>query len=49
MSWREANPMIGCVRAARGLKPGLYAMQVRALMEAAYERAERGGHPIVES
>jgi pyruvate,orthophosphate dikinase len=30
------------------LKPGLYAMQVRALMEAAYERAAAGGHPVVE-
>ena len=49
MSWREANPMIG-VRGVRlgVLKPGLYAMQVRALMEAAYERAAAGGHPIVE-
>jgi pyruvate,orthophosphate dikinase len=49
MSWREANPMIG-VRGVRlgVLKPGLYAMQVRALMEAAYEWAEAGGHPIVE-
>jgi pyruvate,orthophosphate dikinase len=49
MSWREANPMIG-VRGVRlgVLKPGLYAMQVRALMEAAYERAEAGGNPIVE-
>ena len=48
-AWREANPMIG-VRGVRlgVLKPGLYAMQVRALMEAAYERAAAGGHPIVE-
>jgi pyruvate,orthophosphate dikinase len=48
-SWREANPMIG-VRGVRlgVLKPGLYAMQVRALMEAAYERAAAGGHPVVE-
>jgi pyruvate,orthophosphate dikinase len=48
-SWREANPMLG-VRGVRlgVLKPGLYAMQVRALMEAAYERAENGGHPVVE-
>jgi pyruvate,orthophosphate dikinase len=30
------------------IKPGLYAMQVRALMEAALARAEAGGHPIVE-
>jgi pyruvate,orthophosphate dikinase len=47
--WREANPMIG-VRGVRlgVLKPGLYGMQVRALMEAAYERAKVGGHPVVE-
>jgi pyruvate,orthophosphate dikinase len=30
------------------LKPGLYAMQVRALMEAATMRVAKGGHPIVE-
>ena len=30
------------------LKPGLYAMQVRALMEAAHERVRAGGHPVVE-
>ena len=30
------------------IKPGLYAMQVRALMEAALERAAGGGHPVVE-
>jgi pyruvate,orthophosphate dikinase len=48
-AWREANPMIG-VRGVRlgVLKPGLYAMQARALMEAAYERAAAGGHPVVE-
>ena len=48
-SWHEANPMIG-VRGVRlgVLKPGLYAMQVRALMEAAYERAAAGGRPVVE-
>jgi len=48
-SWHEANPMIG-VRGVRlgVLKPGLYGMQVRALMEAAYERAAVGGHPVVE-
>ena len=48
-SWREANPMIG-VRGVRlgVLKPGLYAMQVRALMEAAHERSNAGGHPVVE-
>jgi pyruvate,orthophosphate dikinase len=30
------------------VKPGLYAMQVRALMEAAHQRVADGGHPIVE-
>jgi pyruvate,orthophosphate dikinase len=30
------------------LKPGLYAMQVRALMEAAIDRLREGGQPIVE-
>ncbi len=30
------------------IKPGLYAMQVRALMEAALDRVDDGGHPIVE-
>ena len=30
------------------VKPGLYAMQVRALMEAAAERVAAGGKPKVE-
>ena len=30
------------------IKPGLYAMQVRALMEAARQRVADGGHPIIE-
>jgi pyruvate, orthophosphate dikinase len=30
------------------VKPGLYAMQVRALVEAALDRAKAGGRPIVE-
>jgi len=30
------------------VKPGLYAMQVRALMEAALDRAKAGGRPMVE-
>ncbi len=30
------------------IKPGLYAMQVRALMEAAVARVKAGGKPIVE-
>ncbi len=48
-SWREANPMLGTRGVRLGvIKPGLYAMQVRALMEAAIERAEAGGRPVVE-
>jgi pyruvate, orthophosphate dikinase len=48
-AWREDNPMLGTrgVRLAV-LKPGLYAMQVQALMEAAAERVGAGGVPIVE-
>ncbi|MEX2659128.1 MAG: pyruvate, phosphate dikinase [Acidimicrobiales bacterium] len=47
--WAEANPMIGTrgVRLAV-LKPGLYAMQVRALLEAVRTRVEAGGNPVVE-
>jgi len=48
-AWREQNPMLGTRGVRLGvLKPGLYAMQVRALMEAAVERLAAGGHPIVE-
>ncbi len=48
-AWHEANPMLGTRGVRLGvIKPGLYAMQVRALMEAALGRAEAGGHPIVE-
>ncbi len=48
-SWQEANPMLGTRGVRLGvIKPGLYAMQVRALMEAARERAATGGHPVVE-
>jgi pyruvate,orthophosphate dikinase len=49
LSWREANPMLGTRGVRLGvIKPGLYAMQVRALMEAARQRVADGGHPIVE-
>ena len=49
LSWKEANPMLGTRGVRLGVvKPGLYAMQVRALMEAARERVVDGGHPIVE-
>ncbi len=48
-SWQEANPMLGTRGVRLGvLKPGLYAMQVRALMEAAAERVAKKGKPIVE-
>jgi pyruvate,orthophosphate dikinase len=48
-SWHEFNPMLG-VRGVRlgVIKPGLYAMQVRALMEAAADRVAAGGRPVVE-
>ncbi len=48
-SWEEANPMLGTRGVRLGvIKPGLYAMQVRALMEAASQRAAAGGRPVVE-
>ncbi len=48
-SWHESNPMLGTRGVRLGvIKPGLYAMQVRALMEAAADRAEAGGTPVVE-
>jgi pyruvate,orthophosphate dikinase len=47
--WHEFNPMLGTRGVRLGVvKPGLYAMQVRALMEAAAERVAAGGHPVVE-
>ncbi len=49
LTWQEANPMLGTRGVRLGvIKPGLYAMQVRALMEAARDRVAAGGHPIVE-
>jgi pyruvate,orthophosphate dikinase len=48
-SWEEQNPMLGTRGVRLGvLKPGLYEMQVRALLEAAAERVAAGGQPIVE-
>jgi pyruvate,orthophosphate dikinase len=48
-AWHEVNPMLGTRGVRLGVvKPGLYAMQVRALMEAAYELRRAGGHPVVE-
>jgi pyruvate,orthophosphate dikinase len=47
--WREQNPMLGTRGVRLGvIKPGLYAMQVRAAMEAALDRAKAGGKPVVE-
>ena len=45
----EANPMLGLRGVRLGiLKPGLYAMQVRAIIEAAARVKAEGGDPIVE-
>ncbi|HWC12802.1 MAG TPA: pyruvate, phosphate dikinase [Acidimicrobiales bacterium] len=47
--WHEFNPMLGIRGVRLGvLRPGLYGMQVRALMEAAAERVAAGGRPVVE-
>jgi pyruvate,orthophosphate dikinase len=48
-SWHEQNPMIGTRGVRLGvIKPGLYGMQVRAVVEAALARAKDGGKPVVE-
>jgi len=48
-AWHEFNPMLGTRGVRLGVvKPGLYAMQVRALMEAAQDRVAAGGKPVVE-
>jgi pyruvate, orthophosphate dikinase len=45
----ETNPMLGLRGVRLGiLKPGLYAMQVRAIVEAACEVRSAGGDPQVE-
>jgi pyruvate,orthophosphate dikinase len=45
----EANPMLGLRGVRLGiLKPGLYAMQVRAIVEAACQVKAAGGTPMVE-
>jgi pyruvate,orthophosphate dikinase len=47
--WAEHNPMIGTRGVRLGVvKPGLYAMQVKALMAAAAALRGRGKNPIVE-
>jgi pyruvate,orthophosphate dikinase len=48
-AWSEVNPMLGTRGVRLGvMKPGLYAMQVRALMQAAEQVADEGLEPIVE-
>jgi pyruvate,orthophosphate dikinase len=45
----ESNPMLGLRGVRLGLVvPGLFAMQVRAIAEAACERRKAGGHPRPE-
>ncbi len=47
--WAEHNPMIGTRGVRLGVvKPGLYAMQVKALMAAAATLRAKGKKPIVE-
>ena len=48
-AWREVNPMLGTRGVRLGvIKPGLYSMQVRALMQAAQDLVAEGHDPIVE-
>lgn len=45
----ESNPMLGMRGVRLGIvKPGLYAMQVRAIIEAACDVKEKGKKPVVE-
>ncbi|HEX7165476.1 MAG TPA: pyruvate, phosphate dikinase [Acidimicrobiales bacterium] len=47
--WQEVNPMLGTRGVRLGVvKPGLYAMQVQALVEAALDRLAKKGKPVVE-
>jgi pyruvate, orthophosphate dikinase len=48
-AWSEHNPMLGTRGVRLGvIKPGLYAMQVRALLDAAAALRKRKKHPVVE-
>ncbi len=48
-AWKEVNPMLGTRGVRLGvIKPGLYAMQVKALLQAAGELKRKGKNPIVE-
>jgi pyruvate,orthophosphate dikinase len=45
----EQNPMMGLRGVRLGIViPGLFAMQARAILEAAAERVKAGGHPLPE-
>ena len=45
----ESNPMLGMRGVRLGIvKPGLYQMQVRAIMEAACDVKEKGKKPVIE-
>ena len=47
--WRESNPMLGTRGVRLGIiKPGLYTMQTKAILEAALARKRAGGDPQVE-
>jgi pyruvate,orthophosphate dikinase len=47
--WREANPMLGTRGVRLGIiKPGLYKMQTKAILEAAIARKRADGDPRVE-
>ncbi len=47
--WKEFNPMLGTRGVRLGvIKPGLYSMQVEALMEAAFDLVAEGKDPRVE-
>ena len=49
LAWREANPMLGTRGVRLGIiKPGLYRMQTRALIQAAVDRKKAGGDPRPE-
>jgi pyruvate,orthophosphate dikinase len=48
-AWHEQNPMLGTRGSRLGvIKPGLYRMQTRALIQAAVKRKRAGGDPQVE-
>ncbi|MBO0730278.1 MAG: pyruvate, phosphate dikinase, partial [Acidimicrobiaceae bacterium] len=48
-AWKEFNPMLGTRGVRLGVvRPGLYEMQVRALLQAAAARVAAGGKPRVE-